>query len=188
MINRFIYILLLLLLVTYSKAQQPDIDSLRHEIQIAQNDTVKMVLFATLTEAYKELKSDSSFYFGEQILPIARKFNFKVDEADALAQMGYALMNMGNYPRSLQILLSALAIAEDPKSERNILPDKYSDPKEFLMHPLTARMLRLSVLSRTNQILGVLYHNTNNYEKELFYYLKAIQFGEQSGNVRALCT
>ena len=118
MINRFIYILLLLVLVVHSKAQQPDIDSLRHEIEIAQNDTVKMVLFITITEAYKELKSDSSFYFAERILPIARKFNFKLNEADALAQMGYALMNMGNYPRSLQTLLSALAIAKDPKSEK----------------------------------------------------------------------
>src|SRR5688572_32774269 len=115
MINRFIYILLLMILVAHSKAQQPDIDSLRHEIEIAQNDTVKMVLLATITEAYKELKSDSSLYFAEQILPIARKFNFKLNEADALAQMGYALMNMGNYPRSLQTLLSALAISGDPK-------------------------------------------------------------------------
>ena len=147
MIHRFIYTLLLLVLVTHIKAQQPNIDSLRHEIEIAQNDTIKIILFSTITEAYAETKPDSSVYFAEQLLMLARKLNLKLNEADALDQMGYAFLNMGNYPRSLQTLLSALAIAEDPKSEQNILPEKYLDLKKFKNHPVTPHILRLDMLA-----------------------------------------
>ena len=111
MIHRFIYTLLLLILVTHSKAQQPYIDRLRHEIAISQNDTVKIVLFKAIAEEYSEIKPDSSFYFAEHLLTVARKLNFKLNEADALTLMGYAFLNMVNYPMSLQTLLSALAIS-----------------------------------------------------------------------------
>jgi len=188
MIKRFINILLLMVLVTSSKAQQPYIDSLRHEIEIAQNDTIKIILFSTITDAYAETKPDSAVYFAEQLLMLARKLNLKLNEADALAQMGYAFLNMGNYPRSLQTLLSALTIDEDPKSEQNVLLDKYLDLEEFLKRPVTAHMLRLSLLARTHQYLGILYGNTFNYAKELSHYLHALQLAEQTGNVPALCT
>src|SRR5688572_20105162 len=183
MIKQFIFILLLLVLVWNSKAQQPDIDSLRHEIDIAQNDTIKIVLFSTITETYAETRPDSSVYFAEQLLMLARKLNFKLNEVFALAQIGYAFLNMGNYPRSLQTLLSALAIAEDPKSEQNVLPEKYIDLEDFLKRPVTAHMLRLTALARTHQTLGVLYGNTINYPKELFHYLQALQLAEQTGNI-----
>src|SRR5258708_32230729 len=101
MIHRFIYTLLLLVLVTHTKAQQSYIDSLRHEIEIAQNDTVKIVLFSTITEAYTETTPDSALYFADQLLILARKLNFKLNEVFALVQMGYALINMDNYPSSL---------------------------------------------------------------------------------------
>jgi two-component system, NtrC family, sensor kinase len=187
MIQRFIFILLLLVPGTHIKAQQPYIDSLRHEIEIAKNDTTKIVLFSTITEAYAETKPDSSVYFAEQQLMLARKLNLKLNEADALAQMGYALLNMGNYPRSLQTLLSALAIAEDSKSEQIILPDKYINLEEFLKRPVTAYMLRLTQLARVHNFLAILYDNNNNYEKELFHFLQGRQLVEQTGNIPVLC-
>ena len=124
MAHRFIYTLLLLVPVTHIKAQQPNIDSLRHEIAVAQNDTLKMILFGIITEAYTETRPDSSVYFAQQQFTLARKLNLKLDEVYALVYMGYGLLNMGNYPRALQISLSAITIAEDPKSEENILPGK----------------------------------------------------------------
>jgi two-component system, NtrC family, sensor kinase len=187
MIHRFIYTLLLLILVTHVNAQQPDINSLRQKIEMAQNDTVKIVLLRPIIEAYAETKPDSSVYFAEQLLIPARKLNFKLSEVYALAQIGYAYMNMGNYPGSLQTLLSALVIAEDRKSERNILPDKYLDRELYLNHPVTPQMLRLGLLARVHAILGVLYANNNDNAKAISYHLQALRFAEPSGDVRALC-
>ena len=101
--------------------------------------------------------------------------------------MGYALTNMGNYPRSLKIFLSALAIAEDPKSEQNIVPGRYPDRGEFLKRPVTAYMLRLDILAKIHHYLGILYGNTNNYRKQLQHDLLSRQLAEQTGNDHELC-
>jgi two-component system NtrC family sensor kinase len=188
MIYRFIYTLLLLVLITHIKAQQSNIDSLRHEIEIVNNDTIKIVLLSTITEAYIEIKPDSASYFAEKLLKLSQKLRFRLNEAFALDQIAYALLNLGNYPRSLQTFLLAYAIADDPKSEANILPEKYIDTKVFLKRPVTAHMLRLDILARVIHYIGILYETTRKTEKEVLYYLKAKQLTEEIGNRSELCT
>ena len=188
MIRRFIYISLLLVVALHGQSQQTYIDSLRHQIEISQNDTAKIVLIGILSDEYSETKMDSSSYFAEQLLILSRKLNFKLSETFALSQMGYALLNMGNYPKSLQVLLSALAIGQNPACEKNVLPQKYIIQKEFIKHPVTPHLLRLSALGFIHGSLGILYGNTHNYEKELYHYLQALQFTEEAGNIPGLCT
>jgi len=173
-------------LVNLIVAQPENIDSLKHEINIASNDTIKIVLFGKLSGIYTETNPDSAYYYADKMLAPARKLNFKLEEVHALAEMGYALLNMGNYPRSLQILLSAIAIANNPKSEQNILPQKLPAIDEFTDRDATPHMQRLHRLGRTEQYIGILYFNANNYEKALSHYLEARQLVEQSGNPRLL--
>jgi len=179
---------LLPLVALHGQAQQTYIDSLRHQIEISQNDTAKIVLIGILSDEYSETKMDSSSYFAEQLLILSRKLNFKLSETFALSQIGYALLNMGNYPKSLQVLLSALAIGQDPACEKNVLPQKYIIQKEFIKHPVTPHLLRLSALGLIHASLGILYGNTHNYEKELYHNLQALQFTEEAGNIPGLCT
>jgi len=173
-------------LVNLIVAQPENIDSLKHEVNVASNDTIKIVLFGKLSGIYTETNPDSAYYYADKMLAPARKLNFKLEEVHALAEMGYALLNMGNYPRSLQILLSAIAIANNPKSEQNILPQRLPAIDEFTDRDATPRMQRLHRLGRTEQYIGILYFNANNYEKALSHYLEARQLVEQSGNPRLL--
>jgi len=53
---------------------------------------------------------------------------------------------------------------------------------------VTAYTLRLVILARINHYIGILYGTTNNFKRELYYYLKAKQLAEQIGNRPALCT
>ena len=99
-------------------AQQAFIDSFRREANITNNDTIQLILLRNIARSYSELNPDSSFFYGEKALKVARKLNLKLDEASALREMGYALLNKPNYPRSLQTLLSSMAILENPKSEQ----------------------------------------------------------------------
>ncbi len=184
MIKRIIYTSLLIIAVKFTKAQQSHIDSLVHEASITQNDTLKLVLFSKLSEAYTETNPDSAYYYAEKILQISRNLKLRLNEAYALGQIGYALLNLGNYPRSLQIFLSGIAIAEDPKSEKNILPDRYSRIEELINPPATAYKERLDNLARVFQFTGILYGNDNNHEKEIYYYLEAKKFTEQTGNIK----
>jgi two-component system, NtrC family, sensor kinase len=187
MILRFFYTLLLLVLVTASKAQQVNIDSLRNEAENAQDDSLKIILFSILSETYVETKPDSAVYYAEHELELARKLHFRLIEARSLDQLGYALSNTGNYPRSLQSLLLALAIADDPKSEQDSIPEKFLAQEEYLKRPVTTHMIRASEQSASHLRLGILYGDTYNYDKELSHYLQGRQFAEESGNIPNLC-
>jgi tetratricopeptide (TPR) repeat protein len=79
-----------------------------------------MVLFDSLSFAYSEINSDSSLFYAERSITLAKKLNFPLNEALAMNNKGYALLNMGNYPRSLQTFLSALEIAGDDQNEKKI--------------------------------------------------------------------
>src|ERR1700689_479348 len=132
MIRQFLFSLLLLISFINVNGQQPNIDSLKHAINLTENDTLKLILFTRLTDAYTEIKPDSAYYYAKALSNLSQKLNLKLNEAYGLDQMSYALLNLGDYPRSLQTFLSAFAIADDPKNEKNILPKKYLNPTSLL--------------------------------------------------------
>jgi len=161
MFKRLLYIFLFLFLFIHSKTQQSYIDSLQHELKIAQNDTVKIILLITISQYYGETKPDSSAYFAEQRLAIARKLDLPLDEVDALIYMGYGLVNLGNYPLALQYLVEALKIAEEPGSEKNIRQLSANET------PVKAR---LTALASVHLQLGNVYRATGNIEQQLYHF------------------
>jgi two-component system, NtrC family, sensor kinase len=178
-IDRYCLFLILLVISVCGRAEQPNIDSLRTEIQNARNDTLKLVLLSIMSEAYAEISPDSSYYYGNQLAILSRTLKFRLNEAEGELRMGYALLNMVNYPRSLQAFLSALAVAEDPASERNVLPWKYLKQTPFN----EANMPRLNVLTEIHHLLGILYGNANNYSKDIYHEMQALRITEQTGNL-----
>lgn len=182
-VKRIIYTVLFVVTLKLAAAQQYNIDSLQKELTNTQNDTVKLVLLRNIAWIYSEMNPDSAFSYAEKSLSIARKLNLKLEEGSALREMGYALLNMGNYPRSLQTVLSAIAIVEDPKSEQKVLTGKYPGDDVLINSSLSPHSQRLGELAFNHQILGVLYSNTNNNEKALFHHQQARQKAEQSGNM-----
>ena len=158
-------------------------------MEIAPNDTFLLVNCTILAHAFAETSPDSSHSYAQKALMLARKLELKLDEAAALGVMGYALMNMANYPGSLQKFLYGIAIAEDPGNEKNILPDKYLKYLgEFRFQtPASAHSLRLQVLAYLHIDVGLLYENAGNYQKELFHDRQAIKLAEQTGFVDQLC-
>jgi len=164
-------------------AQQAYIDSFRKKVSLTNNDTIQLVLLRNIARSYSELNPDSAFFYAEKVLKIARKLNLKLDEAGALREMGYALLNRANYPRSLQTSLSSMAILEDPKSEQRVLVGKFPGDDELMYRTASPHKQRLSELAFTHQIMGVLYANSNNYEKALIHHEHARLNAEMSGNL-----
>ena len=183
MVRRIIYTTILIIIIKFSAGQQSDIDTFQQQISNTKSDTVKLVLLRNIARIYSEINPDSAFHYAEKSMIIARKLNLKLDEASALREMGYSLMNLGSYPRSLQTILSALAIAEDPKSEQRVLVDKYPGDDDIMNHTAAVHAQRLGELAFTHQMMAILYSNTNNYEKALFHHLEARKIAEQSGNI-----
>ena len=183
MIKRILYTALLISVVNFTLAQQLYIDSLKNDLTNSKNDTITLILLRNIAAQYSEINSDSALHYAEKSLVIARKLDLKLTEASALREIGYAQMNMGNYPRSLQTILSGLAILEDPKSEQRILVGKYPGDDELTNHNAPPHVQRLAELGFTHQIMGILYSNMANYNKSLFHHLEARTIAEQAENV-----
>ena len=165
------------------EAQQLPIDTLKREARITQNDTIRLVWFRTIARYYSEVNPDSAYYYAEKSLEQSRKLKLKFDEGSSLREMGYALVNTGNYPRSLQTLLSALNVLQDQESEQNVFVGKIPGNDNALYSAASPHEQRLSEMAFTHQNLGILYANSNEYDKSLYHLLLARKISEQSGNL-----
>ncbi len=145
-----------------------EISSMRTAFNNESNDSNRMYLSKRLGLYYFEVNTDSSLYYIEKELLLAKQLKLKLWEADALCQLGYVSSLMSNYTKALTLLLSALKIAEDKSSERNNwLVSHFTKDNS----PASAR---LTVLACTLHTIGHLYGWTKNGEKQLSYYLKAM--------------
>lgn len=183
---RAIFVIIILFSVKLVAAQQTFIDSLKQEFVLSKNDTTKILLLERISTLYAEINPDSSFFCAEKALALTKKLDLKLEEIVVLGEMGYALLNLGNYPRSLQTLLSGIAIGEDVNSEKNVLPATYPATDDFTDRSLSPRMQRLTKLSRTLQYAGILYSNSGNPEKSLYYHRAAIPLAMEAKNLRVL--
>ena len=186
MTRKILYIFFPLLLINAISAQPTIFDSLKYEISIAGDDTVRLLLLERIANKYSEINPDSAYYYAMEIPALARKLHLKLEEVVGLGELGYALLNLGNYPRSLQTLLSGITIARDPSSEKKILPAHFPSHDDFTDRTVSPTNQRLTNLSRILQFTGILYGNTGNFEKAVTYFKEAILLAEQSNNLRIL--
>src|SRR5215203_1442429 len=181
--KHFSYCIVFFFISVSTVAQQAYIDSFKRKAGIINNDTLKLILLRNIARSYSEINPDSSFVYAEKALKVSRKLNLKLDEASALREMGYALLNRANYPRALQISLSSMAILENPKSEQRVLVGKFPGDDDLMYRTAPPHKQRLSDLAFAHQIMGVLYANSNNYEKALIHHQLGRYYAEMSGNV-----
>ena len=146
------------------------------------NDTLKIVILTRLMEYYSETSPDSSYDYGNELTRVANRLSYKLDEAYAQLMMGYALLNKGNYPRSLRALLSGLAIAENPESDKIKLSHKYYSQMKFFGTPFNIDTQRLNTVMSACYFLGVLYYNADDHPKALEFLSRALDAAIQTKN------
>jgi len=185
---KFVFIILLLLSGNSIPAQPVNIDSLRKESDMSRNDTLLFRQFAMLSIGYNETNTDSSFYFAEKSLRVAKKLKLRFEEALALDAMAYALMNMGDYPSALRAILTALEIIEDPDTEKYIDVESNRELLRQAGFKLSASTtsLRIQELANLYIGLGLLYENLNDRQRQLTYQYKARELAKQTASVGQL--
>ncbi len=156
----------------YKTVSRNQADNILNELKITSNDTIRMMLSRDLANFYSELNFDSSIYYGEQVLQVSRKLNFKLWEANALYITALCFTRYGNYPKALEAYSMAKKLAEDEGSEKNIPHIEYFTSNN---NPLHARLI---VLTNILNDFGGLYAFTGNYEKNLSLKYKAIKIAE----------
>ena len=113
---------ILLLSISFAFGQNRVIDSLNQLMQNANNDTMRLVIAERLCYEWLNINSDTSLLYAEQYLKLSEKFEYRLNEADALRMEAFNYTYVGNYPRALEILFKALKTCTDKSEGKKLLP------------------------------------------------------------------
>ena len=169
----------LLLLPAFVQAQQQrkQLESLRMASGYAANDTIRMDVYDQLAYYFYEVNADSSFFYAERELQIARQLKLKVYEANALMSKGYDLTFLTDYPKALESFLESQKILEDPACEKTVWHFSTS---------LSPREVRISLLNTLHYLTSLLYNFVENKAKSLSSILKAKSYAESIRDTAAI--
>ena len=145
------------------------LDRLQLALRNAANDTVRMDAYYNIALYYLETNRDSSVYYDNKSIALAKQLRLKLDEAAALSDKGYALIALGKYPSSLESLSEAMKIAENPASEKSALP---------FLRGNTPHERRIYNLGLINLHMGQLYGATDKRDKEKLKYFKVLGYAQ----------
>jgi len=110
------------------------------------------MLLNQLARQYTYNKPDTALVFAEQALAIAKKSAFLKGEAINLNTLGTMFLQIGNYPKSLQLYTEALRKAEGLKDN--------------------------SLIGRILSNIGTVYSSEGNYRKAVEYTLRGLAIGQ----------
>ena len=126
---------------------------------------------------------DSALFYAKQLLQLSQKLHYKIDEAYAYDAVGL-YMNFLFNAQTLETLFKGIRIAEDPRSEEHILPEKYLKMMLYWVEDFTAllaknrwqpEIFRTLILASLYNDLGAAYaHTISNQQKSFSYIHKAI--------------
>ena len=181
--NHYLKILFFALFPFLVNAQQRNPDSLKNALAIAKNDSMRFDITRHIYGYYEETNRDSALSYATLQLQLARRNHQKLHEGGALVNQGYQLIGMGRYAESLECLLNAFTIAENPQN----------DNVKIWSFPVSSSFFkgnrRLALLAFTHHIFGNLMSATQNTSQEIFHYKEAVRISKEIGHaVRQLMT
>jgi signal transduction histidine kinase len=165
---------LFILIHNHLYAQQQSITSFRNAYLLAKTDSSRQLACLDLIVYYNEVNRDSALYYIEERLTIARRSGYKILEASVLNSKGYQKTQTGKYAEALQCIMASLTIAQDPENREINL---------WKISPFPAPgKERLLSLSGSMHQLGLLSRETDNPEKEVEYFKKAVTLAKEIGH------
>ncbi|MES1221160.1 MAG: ATP-binding protein [Bacteroidota bacterium] len=164
---------LLFPVVVSAQSQQQEIDSMHLSLRLASDDTTRMKIYKDLAYYYDDVDLDSCVFYNEKGLAIAQQLKSNLDEAYMLMSLSFPLTKMGNYPRSLKVLIESSNLTENSSTEKK---------SGYLLQNLSPQKSRLTIECLIRLGLGYLYSNTGNYEKGIAVYPKGIRMAESISN------
>jgi tetratricopeptide (TPR) repeat protein len=156
-------------------AQQREVDSLKYELAIVQEDTDKVILLTELCWKYQWSYPDSGITYAQQALQLAQKINFKNGQRLAYLGLGEALAAKGNYPKALDSKLKALEIARKSGDSSDIIWSIANIGAVYYYSKDYATALQYFIKTKLNQIV---YHDNEElfsaFIGETYFYLNQL--------------
>jgi tetratricopeptide (TPR) repeat protein len=88
--------------------QSAETDSLKRLLAITMADTSRVLLLEDLSFAYQYSYPDTALHYALQGLQLAQKINYPRGEGYCINALGNVYLDIGNYPRALEMYLQAL--------------------------------------------------------------------------------
>lgn len=132
------------------------IDSLKKVAVFGDHDTLKVKALSDLCYTFLPINQDSSIFFGEKAVALAKEINYKKGLANSSSDLGLAYFYKGDLNKAISLWESASAIREK-------LHDK-------------------SGLAALNIKIGAAYFKLGNFEKSLSAQMKALKSFEDLEN------
>ncbi len=111
--KRFTLLIILFIASTIGFAQNKLTDSLKYLLSLSKEDTTRVLTIAELGLQFRNSNPDSSIYYGQKALVLARQLKFQRGEALALSNVGLAMREKGDLSGALELEIKALQIAEE---------------------------------------------------------------------------
>jgi two-component system NtrC family sensor kinase len=132
------------------------IENLTHQLAIAKQDTSRVLIMGEFCFLYNFSNSDSAVIYGQKELNLAQQIKFLRGEAGALNSLAIHYRILGEDPKSLELLLKGIQIAED---------NQYSFE-----------------LVRCLNSIGIIYSEFEDYSKSISYYQRSRETDETIHN------
>lgn len=176
-----IILVLLLPFFALSQSENEDINNLHFELKNATTDERKMLVLSSIASYYTESVRDSSMFYNQKSITYAESLDQPLWKARFLLTKAYLLQKEVNLSASLKLCNEALTIANDAKNEKNLFIPKNAKVIDF------PSRFRLWIISNAYHQLGVTYSgiglnfgNTDDLEKAMDYYKKAIALSKEN--------
>lgn len=176
------------------------IDSLRHALAIAANDTSKINTFNELARELININPDTALIVAKSVYGMAKRNSFKHGEAVSHQVKGKIYQFLGDYNNAVAQEDSAVAMFLQLGDKRNVsstysdigiifhLQSNYSKAAEYFHKSLN---IALEIGSKADvgdaySNLGIVYSHLGNYPTAVEYDIKGLEINERLGNKKGM--
>lgn len=153
-------VIVFFLMSSFSIAQNRTIDSLKNNLILTKENTLKVDILNDLSWEYSDSDPERSMEYATQAQSLAEKLNYKKGLSSAYSNEASFYRDKSNYPEAMKRYLKCLQL----KKEINDLPG----------------------LASTYTNIGIVYKLQGNYKEVLSYYLLSLKTRQQVGSQKEI--
>jgi two-component system, NtrC family, sensor kinase len=161
---------------TWGYVTKQQAHTLKKSIPSEKNDTIKLAAYRSLGFYYQEVKPDSSVYYHELQISLAKKLKMNLWLADGYSQMAYVLNINRNVSKTYAYHQEAMKIANDENNEKDVWrPWTFSNAKN-------GHEARIAVLAMNYMMMGNFWGSMNDKEKQTASRIEGLKLGKSINN------
>jgi len=167
--------LLLIFFTCVVNSQQRVVDSLKQHLPTT-NDTMALVLYQLLNDAYSEINDDSAIHYANSYTAISQTLHYEINYADGLRRI--AASSEAKSSKELDLLLKAEQILE-VKTSGKIPPSSYLDMIQIPRSLHSFQMYSKFVAGKVMQEFSILYWSNRKYYQAHEQAIKALEIANE---------